>query len=114
MRIPIAASSNGLTTDIPFELEFTERKFTYVYYTISDIFTYIGGIYAALMPIMGLIAPLYVWLFLNMLASILKEKSQKAYKAELYDFLKYCNELLKKYECKDKKLVVLVEKNLIL
>jgi hypothetical protein len=91
MRIPIATKYNGTTSNVPLDLEFTERKFTYSYYAVSDIITYIGGIYAALMPILGLIAPLYVWLFLNMLASILKEKSQKAYKAELLDFLKYCN-----------------------
>lgn len=82
-------SSNIVTNILP---EFTKRKYILQHYTISDLFARIGGLMAALAPIINNIEPLFYVYFFWKLANIVGDKIGDAHANELRDLAQQARE----------------------
>lgn len=89
-KVPISTMPfNSSNIIIPFAMDFTQRQYSWSYYTILDVISAIGGVNAAFAPILKKIAPVFMLYFLYCLASIIKDKYLKDYRDELTSFVKY-------------------------
>ena len=88
-RVPLSLTFNSSTIFIPYSMDFTQREYTFKYYTILDVISAIGGVNAFIAPVMSKLAPLFVLGFLFKLAVIIKGKYMDAYRNELTQFVKY-------------------------
>ena len=64
MTVPIAKEYNSTSVYIPLDFDFTERKYTYHYFTTRDIITNIGGLNMSITKLLDLVAPFFVMYFL--------------------------------------------------
>ena len=87
MTVPIAPTYNSTGVYIPLDFDFTERKYTYHYFTTRDIITNIGGLNVFIVKLLGIVAPFFVMYFLYCLGKLLQEKNLAAYRKERKAFL---------------------------
>ena len=75
--------------------EFTEIQYTIKYFGFADILGKIGGISASLKPILGILAPWLIILYLSTLANIILERNKSKYQNEIknayYEFKEFFN-----------------------
>ena len=72
-------SFNTSSVFIPIAPVFTERRFTYSYFSMQDVFKQIGGINAFIKPFFGALGPFLVFYFLYMLSVIMIENNEVAF-----------------------------------
>ena len=75
-------SFNSSKIVMQLNFDFTQRVFTYNYYTFSDILSRIGGLQGSIMPLLAQIAPLFVLYFLYKLCKIIKQKLYESFEKE--------------------------------
>jgi hypothetical protein len=96
MRIPVASTLfNSSNVHIPFQLDFTQRKYFWSYFHIMDVVAAVGGVNAAFTPILKKLAPFFMLWFLFALARIIKNNYIQAYRNELTSVVQYALDQLK-------------------
>lgn len=75
-------------------MDFTQREYTYKYFTFLDVISAIGGVNAFISPIVKNLAPLFMLYFMYRLAVIIKGKYLEEYRQELKEFVKYASDQL--------------------
>ena len=69
------------------DFDFTQRVYSYSYFTVSDILAKMGGLSASIMPIIGRLAPFFALYFLLELSAIIKDHLTKRYNEEVIKFI---------------------------
>ena len=95
-RVPVSLLPfNSSNVHIPLKADFTQRKYYWSYFTFLDVVSAIGGVNAAISPILNKFAPLFMLYFMYALASIIKANYLKEYRNELTTVVKYSLNQLK-------------------
>jgi hypothetical protein len=63
-----------------FAFDFQQRVLIYKYKRFRDAFVVMGGYLAALKPIFGLATPFFIWYFLFMISTTVKENHSRSYR----------------------------------
>ena len=83
-RVPVSDQPfNSSDVHIPFKLDFTQRKYFWSYFAFMDVVSAIGGVNAAITPLMKKFAPWFMVYVLYALAKIIKNKYLEDYRNEL-------------------------------
>lgn len=88
---------------IPFNVDFRTQVYTYHFYSIFDILTYIGGLIAASVAALTIIAyllPFFPLYFMFKLSKILSTKADEDFRLEIVSFLNYCQNLVSRVSSK--------------
>ena len=80
------------------EFDFTQRVYSYSYFTVGDILSKIGGLSASIMPIVGRFAPFFALYFMLELAAIIKGHLTRKYNQEVTKFIELASEQFSKLE----------------
>lgn len=72
---------------ISLDFDFTQREYTVTFITFWDIFAEIGGLKAAIMPLVQLFVPFWILFFLISLSHIIKDASAEKAKLEFIELL---------------------------
>jgi hypothetical protein len=78
-KFGIRDSFNSSTILMQLNFDFTQRVFSYNYFTFADILSRIGGLQGSIMPLLGQLTPLFMLYFLVKLCEIIKEKLEESY-----------------------------------
>jgi len=74
------------------DFDFTERVFSYHFYTFLDILATLGGLNASIGPLLRLFGPLFVFAFLWNLSTIIRDHLKANYIAEVDKFINIAKE----------------------
>ena len=73
-RVPVSDRPfNSSNVHIPFKLDFTQRKYFWSYFHLLDVVSSIGGVNAAVTPVLNKLMPWFMLYFLYALACIIRE-----------------------------------------
>ena len=70
------------------DFDFTERVYNIHFYGVMDILSRLGGLRASLLPIFGLLAPLFVTSFLYQLAKVSQTNVEERRLKEIVHFIR--------------------------
>ena len=82
-KLPVKEHFHNSDVVVMFDYDFTERIYEYDYITLSDIMSSVGGLLASITPLFKILTPLLIVHFLHTLGTILLEKYQEDYRADL-------------------------------
>ena len=89
-RVASVEKFEDISITIPFDVDFTDRIFTYEYYSVLDLITLTGGMLASagfLGWIVIYFIPIWGLYHLYLLSSTFKEKAEYEFKKQLVNFL---------------------------
>jgi hypothetical protein len=72
---------------VSLDFDFTQREYTVTFVTFWDIFAEIGGLKAAILPLVHILVPFWILFFLISLSHIIKDASAEKAKLEFIDLL---------------------------
>lgn len=81
---------------IPIDFDFTQREYLIRFTTFGDMFAKIGGLRAAIMPIINLFMPFLILYFLVSLAEIVRDHTADRSKEACENLIKQCQNQFKK------------------